>query len=125
MTYCVGMALSRGLVLMSDTRTNAGVDNISTFPKMFRWAVPGERFIALMTAGNLATTQAVISQLEERNKAPGERCNSLLDAPTMFQAAGIVGRLLRETIQSQDADNGQTGTGAFAASISAVQAWNR
>jgi putative proteasome-type protease len=111
------MALSRGLVLMSDTRTNAGVDNISTFPKLFRWSVPGERIIAIMTAGNLATTQAVISQLEERNKAPSDRSNSLLDAPTMFQVAGIVGRLLRSTIQSQDADNGQTGSGAFAASI--------
>lgn len=117
MTYCVGMALSRGLVLMSDTRTNAGVDNISTFRKMFHWEVPGERIIAIMTAGNLATTQSLISQLEERNKALGERRNSLLDAPSMFQIAGIVGRLLRETIQSQDADNGQTGSGAFAASI--------
>ncbi|MFM8542249.1 MAG: peptidase, partial [Chakrabartia sp.] len=59
MTYCVGMALSRGLVLMSDTRTNAGVDNISTFRKMFHWEVPGERVIAIMTAGNLATTQSL------------------------------------------------------------------
>ncbi|MGA1463960.1 MAG: peptidase, partial [Steroidobacteraceae bacterium] len=103
MTYCVGMALSRGLVLMSDTRTNSGVDNISTFRKMFHWEVPGERIIAILTAGNLATTQSVISQLEERNKVPGERRNSLLDAPSMFQVAGIIGRLLRETIQSQDA----------------------
>jgi putative proteasome-type protease len=116
-TYCVGMALSRGLVLMSDTRTNAGVDNISTFRKMFHWEVPGERIIAIMTAGNLATTQSLISQLEERNKAPGDRRNSLLDAASMFQIAGIVGRLLRETIQSQDAENGQSGSGAFAASI--------
>ena len=53
MTYCVGMLLDRGLVLMSDTRTNAGVDNISTFRKMFHWEVPGERIIAVMTAGNL------------------------------------------------------------------------
>lgn len=117
MTYCVGMVLSRGLVLMSDTRTNAGVDNISTFRKMFHWSVPGERIIALMTAGNLATTQALVSQLEERNKAPDERSNSLLEAPTMFQVASIVGKLLRETIQSQDADSGQAGTGAFAASV--------
>ena len=98
MTYCVGMALSRGLVLMSDTRTNAGVDNISTFRKMFHWEVPGERIIAIMTAGNLATTQSLISQLEERNKAQVERRNSLLDAPSMFQIVGIVGRLLRDTI---------------------------
>ena len=64
MTYCVGMVLDRGLVLMSDTRTNSGVDNISVFRKMFHWSVPGERIIALLTAGNLATTQSVISGLE-------------------------------------------------------------
>src|SRR5512141_3034676 len=93
------MVTDRGLVLMSDTRTNSGVDNISTFRKMFRWCVPGERMIALMTAGNLATIQSVVSQLEERNKAPGDRHNSLLDAPSMFQVAGTVGKLLRDTIQ--------------------------
>ena len=64
MTYCVGMVMDRGLVLMSDTRTNSGVDNISVFRKMFHWSAPGERIVALMTAGNLATTQAVISRLE-------------------------------------------------------------
>ncbi|HSG35036.1 MAG TPA: proteasome-type protease [Sphingomonadaceae bacterium] len=117
MTYCVGMTLDRGLVLMSDTRTNSGVDNISTFRKMFHWAVPGERIIALMTAGNLATTQSVVSQLEERNKAPGERQNSLLNAPTMFQVATEVGALLRETILSQREDNGQTGQSRFSASM--------
>lgn len=56
MTYCVGMKLDRGLVFMSDTRTNAGVDNISVYKKMFQWGVPGDRSITLMTAGNLATT---------------------------------------------------------------------
>src|SRR5215210_7382131 len=80
MTYCVGMTLDKGLVLMSDTRTNSGVDNISVFRKMFHWSVPGERIVAIMTAGNLATTQAVISQLEERTKAPGERRPSVLEA---------------------------------------------
>ncbi len=117
MTYCVGMMLDRGLVLMSDTRTNSGVDNISTFRKMFHWSVPGERIIAIMTAGNLATTQSVVSQLEERTKAPGERHNSLLEAATMFQIATLVGDLLRETIQSCDSDAGQEGAGKFTASI--------
>ncbi len=70
MTYCVGMKLDRGLVFMSDTRTNAGVDNISTFRKMYTWEEPGERVIVLMAAENLATTQAVISLLDERTKAP-------------------------------------------------------
>ncbi len=116
-TYCVGMLLDKGLVLMSDTRTNSGVDNISTFRKMFSWSKPGERIIAAMTSGNLATTQSVISQLEERNKAPEDRHNCLLEAPTMFQVVTIVGKLLRETIQARDADNGETGAGQFSASI--------
>lgn len=117
MTYCVGMMLDRGLVLMSDTRTNSGVDNISVFRKMFRWSVPGERMIAVMCAGNLATTQAVISQLEERSKAPGERSNCLLSAPTMFQVATEIGRLLRDTIAGQQNANGEQGQGQFTASM--------
>jgi putative proteasome-type protease len=117
MTYCVGMMLDRGLVLMSDTRTNSGVDNISVFRKMFHWQVPGERMIAIMTAGNLATTQYVISQLEERAKAPQDRHNSLLEAETMFQVAGIVGKLLNQTIREREDFNGQEGQGRFTASI--------
>ncbi|MFA7595989.1 MAG: proteasome-type protease [Novosphingobium sp.] len=116
MTYCVGMTLDKGLVLMSDTRTNSGVDNISVFRKMFHWNEPGERIIAVMTAGNLATTQAVISQLEERSKAPAERHNSLLEAPTMFKVATEIGRLLRETIREAQIENDQ-GQGRFTASI--------
>lgn len=118
MTYCVGMMLDRGLVLMSDTRTNSGVDNISTFRKMNHWEIPGERIITVMTAGNLATTQAVISQLEERNKAPSERHNSLLEAPTMFQVATIVGNLLQDVIRMRASDNGQSAAaGTFSATM--------
>lgn len=117
MTYCVGMMLDKGLVLMSDTRTNSGVDNISTFRKMFYWSVPGERVVALMTSGNLATTQAVISRLQEREEAPGDRSNALLQAPTMFQVAVETGRLLRDTIQSSQSGNGLSGEGRFTASI--------
>jgi len=118
MTYCVGMVLDRGLVMMSDTRTNSGVDNISVFRKMFSWHVPGERIITMMTAGNLATTQAVVSQLEERTKAPGERRPSLLEAPTMFQVATIVGNLLRDVIERRQDDGGPAGEGPrFTASI--------
>lgn len=98
MTYCVGLQIDAGLVFMSDTRTNAGVDNISTYRKMFNWTVEGERSITLLTAGNLATTQAVISTLEERTKTPEERRPSLLEAETMFQAAKHVGEVLRECI---------------------------
>lgn len=117
MTYCVGMVLDRGLVLMSDTRTNSGVDNVSVYRKMFRWEVPGERIIAVMTAGNLASTQAVISLLEERAKVPEERHNSLLEAPTMFQVASAIGKLLRATIAERQEANGSRGQGRFTASI--------
>jgi putative proteasome-type protease len=111
------MMLDKGLVLMSDTRTNSGVDNISIFRKMQSWSVPGERIIAVMTAGNRATTQGVISQLEERNKAVAERHNSLLEAESMFQVATIVGKLLRETIAACRNENG--GEEASAPSFSA------
>ena len=117
MTYCVGMVLDEGLVLMSDTRTNSGVDNISVFRKMFHWSRPGERVIAMMTAGNLATTQAVISHLEERDKAPGDRHNSLLELPTMFQVAAEAGKLLRETVRDTQDENGLHGKGRFTASL--------
>ena len=117
MTYCVGMVLDHGLVLMSDTRTNSGVDNISVFRKMFQWSVPGERIITLMTAGNLATTQAVISALEERSKAPEERKISLLELPTMFQVAVEAGKLLRETVRDTQDENGLQGKGRFTASM--------
>ncbi len=112
MTYCVGMKLDRGLVFMSDTRTNAGVDNISRFRKLFTWCQPGERAIALMTAGNLATTQAVVSILEERTKAPSERRPSILELPTMFQIARHVGETLREVIQA-NAATGQKADSTF------------
>ena len=119
MTYCVGMMLDQGLVLMSDTRTNSGVDNISVFRKMNHWEVEGERVIAVMAAGNLATTQSVISQLEERNKAVAERHNSLLEADSMFQVATIVGKLLRETIAACRNENAgeEASTPSFTASM--------
>lgn len=101
MTYCVAMRLNAGLIFMSDTRTNAGVDNISRFRKMFTWEVPGERVITILTAGNLATSQAVISLLDERMKAPHERRPSLLEAPTMFQVVSIIGDTLKEVIKTQ------------------------
>ncbi|MDF8335634.1 proteasome-type protease [Novosphingobium cyanobacteriorum] len=117
MTYCVGMLLDKGLVLMSDTRTNSGVDNISVFRKMHTWSIAGERVITILTAGNLATTQAVISQLEERNKAPSDRRPSIMEAPTMFQVATQVGRLLRDVIEGRQ-DGGMQGEGPrFTASM--------
>lgn len=106
MTYCVGLRLDRGLVFMSDTRTNSGIDNIATYGKQHRWCVPGDRAIVLLTAGNLGTSQAVISLLDERSKIPEERNPSILEAPTMFQVARLVGQTLREVIAAH-AETGQ------------------
>ncbi len=100
MTYCVGLRMDRGLVFMSDTRTNAGVDSIATFRKMFTWEKPGERAIVVLTAGNLATTQAVVSLLDERTKAVADRSPSLLETPSMFQTARLVGETVKEVIAS-------------------------
>lgn len=116
MTYCVGMMLDKGLVMMSDTRTNAGVDNISTFKKMFTWEVPGERILTVMTAGNLATTQALVSILDERTKAPGEREPDVLTAPSMFQVARMVAGTLKDVIAA-NADEGQRADSAFNATV--------
>lgn len=116
MTYCVGMRLQRGLVFMSDTRTNAGVDDISTFRKMYTWDVPDDRSIVLMTAGNLGTTQAVVSHLEERMKAPGDRAPSILEAPSMFQIARIIAQTLKDVIAEIEMA-GQRADSAFNATM--------
>lgn len=101
---------------MSDTRTNAGVDNISVFRKMFTWSKPNDRVITMMTAGNLATTQAIISLLDERAKAPADRNPSIMEVPSMFQAAQLVGETLREVISSSN-PGGPTADSTFNATI--------
>lgn len=115
MTYCIGMQLDRGLVFMSDTRTNAGVDNFSTSKKMFHWHVPGDRSITIMTAGNLATTQAMISLLRERSVKVQERDPSILHEATMFQVARLVGATLKEVI-SDASTSGPDSADQFSAS---------
>jgi putative proteasome-type protease len=100
MTYCVGLLLNDGMVCLSDTRTNAGLDNISTYRKMFTFETPGERVIAIMTAGSLSVTQTTLARLDEAvtdTEATGE--TSILLAPTILQVAEIVGRTLAETSQ--------------------------
>jgi putative proteasome-type protease len=116
MTYCVGLRLASGLVFMSDTRTNAGVDNVSTFRKMHHWTVPGERSITVLSAGNLATTQALISLLDERSKAPADREPSILEVPSMFQAARLIGDTLREIVATYS-PTGPTSDSPFSASV--------
>jgi putative proteasome-type protease len=104
MTYCVGLMIDRGLVFMSDTRTNAGVDSISTFRKMHVWEEPGERVIVLMSAGNLATTQAVVSLLDERCKSGAEHGTTVLETSSMYQTARVVGDTVKEVIASSSPD---------------------
>jgi putative proteasome-type protease len=113
MTYCVALRMDRGLMFLSDTRTNAGVDNVSATKKMRTWSVPGERSITLLSAGNLATTQAVTSLLDERSKAPEDRDPSILQAPTMFQVAGLIGQTLKEVIAAHADEEGQASSTAF------------
>ena len=116
MTYCVGLLVDRGLVFMSDTRTNAGIDNISVVSKMKTWSVPGERFLCLLSAGNLATTQSTVSLLEERSLAPVDREPAILNQPSMFQTAKLVGDTLREVI-SYTSPSGQRADSRFSASF--------
>ena len=71
MTYCLAIALEEGLVFCSDSRTNAGADRVSSYSKMHRFAFPGERSLVLLSAGNLATSQAVVAQIH-RDLEAGE-----------------------------------------------------
>ncbi|MGD8236582.1 MAG: peptidase, partial [Chromatiales bacterium] len=64
MTYCLALKLNEGLVFCSDSRTNAGADQVSTYSKMHRWGVDGERQFVLLSAGNLATTQSVLNRIK-------------------------------------------------------------
>lgn len=96
MTYCVGLKLDRGLVFAADTRTNAGVDNIASFKKLHIWDKPGERAVALMSSGNLAVTQAVVSLLTEHIESSDSDRTTVMTAKTMFQIARLVGSAIRE-----------------------------
>ncbi len=100
MTYCVATLTTDGLVMLSDTRTNAGIDHISSFQKLKVWTMEDERTVALMSAGNLAVTQAIIGQLDKRIDDPnGDPKETLLGAPTMFDVARLVGEAIRDVRQ--------------------------
>ncbi len=97
MTYCVGLLLRAGLVLLSDTRTNAGLDNISTYRKMFVFEEPGERVIAMMTAGNLSVTQTTLARLQEAIDDPDATDqSSIMKAENMLTVATLVGETLSQ-----------------------------
>ena len=101
MTYCVATLLDTGMVFLSDSRTNAGVDHINTFRKMHVFERAGDRVLVLMTAGNLAVSQAVVHVLHEEAVRP-ER-DSVYTASTLFDAAVLVGDAVR-TVHRRDAE---------------------
>lgn len=92
MTYCVAMRLDAGLVFLSDSRTNAGVDQVSTFRKMTVFENPGDRVMVLMTAGNLAISQSIRQIISENRVASGK---SIWSVSSMYEAAQIVGEAIR------------------------------
>ena len=103
MTYCVGLLLNEGMVLLSDTRTNAGLDNIATYRKMFRFEEPGERAIVMLTAGSLSVTQTTLARLREAIEHPeAVGTPSIMQAQTMLEVAGIVGNTLASVRQDID-----------------------
>jgi putative proteasome-type protease len=102
MTYCVGLLVDEGVVMLSDTRTNAGLDNISTFSKMFTVEIPGDRALVVMTAGNLAITQTVWNLLQAGVWLNGIS-QKLTDVPDMFTAAQLVGAAVRQVAQMDSA----------------------
>ena len=115
MTYCVGLRLENGLVFMSDTLTNAGVDNINRNKKMYSWSIKNYRSIILLTSGNLATSQAAVNIINEKISENDLEHDNILKAPSMFKVARIIGRILREVtsefaVDGQNADNQYSST---------------
>ena len=115
MTYCVGVLLNDGIVLASDSRTNAGVDNFATFCKMTVFERANDRVLVLLSSGNLAGTQAVISVLKQRGDIKDGTPN-LWNARTMFDVAVIVSDAVRE-IERRDAPYLESGAVSFNASF--------
>jgi putative proteasome-type protease len=117
MTYAVALRLDSGIVFAADTRTNAGVDNVSQYRKLHYWRKTGDRVIALLTAGNLAVTQSVISVLNEQlSAADGVEANSLMTVPSMYRAARHVGEAVRE-VRAMDGPSLEASKAGFTASF--------
>ncbi|MDI9331924.1 MAG: proteasome-type protease [Alphaproteobacteria bacterium] len=105
MTYCVGIKLKAGLVFLSDSRTNAGLDQISTFRKTIVYEKPGDRFMVLLSAGNLSIAQSVreILQVEKMHEDPEQEPITIWNAKSMFDAARILGQAVRHVYQRDGA----------------------
>ena len=104
MTYCVGILVAGGLVMIADTRTNAGIDNIATFRKLHVVEVPGERVLGIATSGNLSISQSVLALLQEGllNPETGQ-IENLTNVQTMFGAAHLIGRAMRRVYEMDGA----------------------
>ncbi len=100
MTYCIGIRLNAGLVFLSDSRTNAGIDQISTFRKMMIYEVPGERFMVMLSAGNLSISQSVreVLQVEKLDNGDKEPI-TIWNATSMFDVARVLGSAVRRVYQ--------------------------
>lgn len=107
MTYCVAVIVDSGLVFASDSRTNAGVDNVNLYPKMFRFQLPGKAYFVLLTSGNLATTQAIVHRIGRDLEADDEEIYSLADCKDMADAARYIGALGVELTNYYAKDLGQ------------------
>ncbi len=101
MTYCVGVLLDAGMVFASDSRTNAGVDHVSSFRKMTVYDRPGDRVVVILSSGNLSVTQNAITLLESNAKR-GDGSPSVWTAPSLFEIATLLGDCLRE-VKRRDA----------------------
>ncbi len=118
MTYCVGILVREGLVMIADTRTNAGIDNIATFRKLHLFEKPGEAVMAIATAGNLAISQSVLSLVSEGMEDPETHTlQTITDMPTMFKAAQFVGRAIREVHRTVGHNLEQASPGSFDVSM--------
>src|SRR5258706_299365 len=115
MTYCIGVMLDTGMIFASDSRTHAGMDNIAKFCKMTAFERRGDRVIVLLSSGNLAGTQAVISVLQQRCAA-GDAATNLWGAPTMFDVAMLVADAMRD-IERRDGEYLQENDVGFNASF--------
>ncbi|MDO8386034.1 MAG: proteasome-type protease, partial [Polaromonas sp.] len=106
MTYCVAIKLNAGLVFLSDSRTNAGLDQISTFRKMIIYEKPEDRFMVLLSAGNLSISQSVreILQVEQLKDPDGGPPITIWNAKSMFDAARVLGAAIRR-VHERDADD--------------------
>ena len=117
MTYCIAASINEGLILVSDSRTNAGIDNVSTHGKMHAFETLSDRKIVLLCAGNLATTQAVLEQLH-RDKLKNAPIN-LNNVESLFEAAEYLGHV---SVDKQKQHTGGKGQSAFNASASFILA---